>query len=56
MTVTMYVNYYLCCRAVAFLKLQEYQKAIDDCERALELDPDYSKAYGRLGYETAIDR
>jgi tetratricopeptide (TPR) repeat protein len=32
------------------LKIQEYAKAATDCERALELDPNYSKAFGRLGY------
>lgn len=27
----------------------EFQKAIDDCKTALKYDPNYGKAFGRLG-------
>ncbi|KAK3736600.1 hypothetical protein QZH41_006361 [Actinostola sp. cb2023] len=40
---------YPCNRAAAYSKLAEHQKAVDDCKRALKLDPKYSKAYGRMG-------
>lgn len=40
---------YFCNRAAAHSKLGNHQAAIEDCNRALELDPTYSKAYGRLG-------
>lgn len=36
-------------RAAAYNKTNEYQPAVEDCHKALNLDPDYSKAYGRLG-------
>lgn len=36
-------------RAAAYNKLLKYQNAVDDCQKALTLDQDYSKAYGRLG-------
>ncbi|NWI20090.1 SGTB protein, partial [Crypturellus soui] len=49
-------------RAAAQSKLNKYSEAIKDCKRAIEIDPKYSKAYGRLGlaltsankYEEAI--
>ncbi|KAK6006174.1 hypothetical protein QM012_006584 [Aureobasidium pullulans] len=31
-------------RALCYTKLKEWQKAIEDCERALKLDPGYTKA------------
>ncbi|KAI5243176.1 TPR-like protein [Aureobasidium subglaciale] len=31
-------------RALCYTKLKEWQKAIEDCERALKLDPSYTKA------------
>ena len=33
----------------AHSKLNKLQQAIEDCERALTIDPQYSKAYGRMG-------
>eukprot|EP01012_Entosiphon_sulcatum_P029009 TRINITY_DN3523_c0_g1_i2.p1 TRINITY_DN3523_c0_g1~~TRINITY_DN3523_c0_g1_i2.p1 ORF type:complete len:266 (-),score=53.28 TRINITY_DN3523_c0_g1_i2:31-828(-) len=36
-------------RAAAYTHLKEYKKAIDDCERSVALDANYSKAYSRLG-------
>lgn len=36
-------------RAAAQSKLNNYNEAIKDCERAIAIDPKYSKAYGRMG-------
>jgi len=41
-------------RAAAHGKLGEHQKSIGDCKKALELDPKYGKAYGRMGYVTTV--
>ncbi|NXQ81044.1 SGTB protein, partial [Nyctibius grandis] len=40
---------YYCNRAAAQSKLNNYSEAIKDCERAIAIDPKYSKAYGRMG-------
>ena len=40
---------YFCNRAAAHSKLGNHQDAVDDCVTALEIDPTYSKAYGRMG-------
>lgn len=37
-------------RAAAYSKLGNYAGAVRDCERAIGIDPKYSKAYGRMGY------
>lgn len=37
------------CRAAAHSKLGNYTEATGDCERAIAIDPMYSKAYGRMG-------
>lgn len=37
------------CRAAAHSKLGSYTEATCDCERAIGIDPTYSKAYGRMG-------
>lgn len=37
------------CRAAAYSKLGNYAGAVQDCERAICIDPSYSKAYGRMG-------
>lgn len=37
------------CRAAAHSKLGNYTEATGDCERAIGIDPTYSKAYGRMG-------
>lgn len=37
------------CRAAAHSKLGNYTEATVDCERAIRIDPAYSKAYGRMG-------
>lgn len=36
-------------RAAAYSKLGNYAGAVQDCERAICIDPAYSKAYGRMG-------
>ena len=36
-------------RAAAYSKNGEYESAIDDCKKAIELDSNYTKAYYRLG-------
>ncbi|XP_033375988.1 small glutamine-rich tetratricopeptide repeat-containing protein alpha, partial [Parus major] len=36
-------------RAAAYSKLGNYAGAVRDCERAIGIDPGYSKAYGRMG-------
>lgn len=36
-------------RAAAYSKLGNYTGAVQDCERAICIDPTYSKAYGRMG-------
>ncbi|XP_074641725.1 small glutamine-rich tetratricopeptide repeat-containing protein alpha-like [Tubulanus polymorphus] len=40
---------YYCNRAAAHSKLGNHKAAIDDCRQALDIEPDYSKAYGRMG-------
>lgn len=40
---------YYCNRAAAKSKLNDHVGAIADCKIAIDLDPKYSKAYGRLG-------
>ncbi|KAM8763792.1 small glutamine-rich tetratricopeptide repeat-containing protein alpha isoform 1-T2 [Rhynchonycteris naso] len=41
---------YFCNRAAAYSKLGNYAGAVQDCERAICIDPSYSKAYGRMGF------
>lgn len=40
---------FYCNRAAAYSRLGDYQRASDDCRMSLRYDPNYSKAYGRLG-------
>ncbi|XP_031504295.1 uncharacterized protein LOC116266928 [Nymphaea colorata] len=40
---------YYCNRAAAYTQIQKYLEAIDDCEKSIYIDPNYSKAYSRLG-------
>ncbi|XP_050682060.1 small glutamine-rich tetratricopeptide repeat-containing protein beta-like [Leptidea sinapis] len=48
---------YFCNRAAAHYKLGEHEAAVADCMAALALQPEYSKAHGRLGIAlTALDR
>lgn len=36
-------------RAAAYTHMQMYDEALADCRKAIELKPDFSKAYSRLG-------
>lgn len=36
-------------RAAAFMKLTKYQEALTDCDKSIELNADYTKAYFRRG-------
>ncbi|KAK1407561.1 hypothetical protein QVD17_39180 [Tagetes erecta] len=55
---------YYCNRAAAYTQNNQHTKAIHDCHKAIEIDPNYSKAYSRLGfsyyaqgkYREAIDK
>ncbi|XP_058812862.1 small glutamine-rich tetratricopeptide repeat-containing protein beta-like [Topomyia yanbarensis] len=40
---------FYCNRAAAYSRMGDYQRAADDCRMSLRYDPNYSKAYGRLG-------
>lgn len=40
---------FYCNRAAAYSRLGDYQRAAEDCRMSLRYDPNYSKAYGRLG-------
>lgn len=40
---------FYCNRAAAHSRLGDYQTAADDCRMSLRYDPNYSKAFGRLG-------
>lgn len=40
---------FYCNRAAAYSRLGDYQSAADDCRMSLRYDPNYSKAFGRLG-------
>jgi small glutamine-rich tetratricopeptide repeat-containing protein alpha len=43
-------NFFFFSRAAAHNKLNNNDQALNDCFRSIEIDPNYSKAYGRLGY------
>lgn len=36
-------------RAAAYSKLNQHTFSIEDCNKAIQIDPNYSKAYGRMG-------
>jgi hypothetical protein len=40
--------------AAAHNKLNNNDQALNDCFRSIEIDPYYSKAYGRLGYVMSL--
>eukprot|EP00731_Ephydatia_muelleri_P018189 Em0011g229a len=40
---------YYCNRAAAYIKLQEHQKALQDCDIAIAKNPNYARAYARKG-------
>uniref|UniRef100_A0A5B7B9T9 Uncharacterized protein n=1 Tax=Davidia involucrata TaxID=16924 RepID=A0A5B7B9T9_DAVIN len=41
---------YFCNRAAAYTQIHQYTEAIRDCLKSIEIDPNYSKAYSRLGF------
>ena len=41
-------------RAAAWSKLGKHEEAVKNCKEALERDPKYSKAYGRMGWVDII--
>nr|XP_043607899.1 small glutamine-rich tetratricopeptide repeat-containing protein [Erigeron canadensis] len=41
---------YYCNRAAAYTQITQYTEAIQDCRKAIAIDPNYSKAYSRLGF------
>ncbi|KAK3021483.1 hypothetical protein RJ639_045866 [Escallonia herrerae] len=55
---------YYCNRAAAYTLINQFSEAIRDCLKSIEIDPNYSKAYSRLGfayyaqgsYRDAIDK
>ncbi|XP_077235995.1 tetratricopeptide repeat (TPR)-like superfamily protein isoform X2 [Tasmannia lanceolata] len=40
---------YYCNRAAAYTQIHKYIEAIADCNKSIEIDPSYNKAYSRLG-------
>lgn len=40
---------FYCNRAAAYLRMSDFEKSIADCKMALLYNPQYSKAYGRMG-------
>ncbi|XP_057795770.1 uncharacterized protein LOC131011892 isoform X1 [Salvia miltiorrhiza] len=55
---------YYCNRAAAYTQIQLYDEAVQDCLKSMAINPNYSKAYSRLGfayyaqgkYRDAIDK
>ncbi|KAL8059656.1 hypothetical protein ABFX02_03G101200 [Erythranthe guttata] len=55
---------YYCNRAAAYTQMHRYAEAVQDCLKSIEINPNYSKAYSRLGfayyaqgkYRDAIDK
>lgn len=41
--------YTLCDSAAAYSQQGDHEKAVKDAEKAIEVDPKYSKAYSRMG-------
>ncbi|XP_073288196.1 uncharacterized protein [Primulina huaijiensis] len=41
---------YFCNRAAAYTQIYRYAEAVQDCLKSIEINPNYSKAYGRLGF------
>lgn len=40
---------YFCNRAAAYTNMDKFHEALDDCKRAIALNPDYAKAFSRMG-------
>lgn len=45
---------YYCNRAAAYTKIEDHMAAVADCKKALSIDEQYSKAYGRMGLAYSI--
>lgn len=41
-------------RAAAYMKIEKYQKALEDCTEAVRLNPKYAKVYMRMGLAVQI--
>ncbi|KAL6492882.1 hypothetical protein OROGR_032641 [Orobanche gracilis] len=41
---------YHCNRAAAYTQINQYTEAVQDCLKSIEINPNYSKAYSRLGF------
>ncbi|KAK9080237.1 hypothetical protein SSX86_001913 [Deinandra increscens subsp. villosa] len=41
---------YYCNRAAAYTENNQHREAVRDCHKALDIDPNYGKAYSRLGF------
>ncbi|KZV16564.1 hypothetical protein F511_11396 [Dorcoceras hygrometricum] len=41
---------YFCNRAAAYTQIHRYTEAVQDCLRSIEINPNYSKGYSRLGF------
>jgi tetratricopeptide (TPR) repeat protein len=37
-------------RAAAYIKLEDFPKALSDCQEAVALNPNYARAHGRMGF------
>lgn len=40
---------YYCNRAAAYTSMENFEEALQDCKKAISFDPEYSKAYSRMG-------
>merc|ERR1712173_35430 len=40
---------YFCNRAVAYTNINKFHEALDDCKKAIAINPDYAKAFSRMG-------
>merc|ERR1712018_35910 len=40
---------FYCNRAAAYTSMENYEEALQDCKKAISFDPEYSKAYSRMG-------
>merc|ERR1711953_1427148 len=41
--------FFYCNRAAAYTSIENYEEALQDCKKAISFEPDYSKAYSRMG-------
>jgi len=43
------LHFFTYIRAAAYTQINKYSEAIQDCHTSIRIDPNYSKAYSRLG-------